>query len=126
LNNRTDELGNGDTRSPYYPKIKTILQRIKCGAQQARWRLARYNRRHVASAPTTAAPDIRRLGEPAAAGGDRISSRQENCLLKERLGSRRIHFTTAEKQRLTRKTKALGHKVLRELETLVTPDTLLR
>jgi hypothetical protein len=51
---------------------------------------------------------------------------EENRVLKERLGGRRIHFTDAERRRLARKAHALGRKVLNELETLVTPDTLLR
>jgi putative transposase len=51
---------------------------------------------------------------------------EENRLLKERLGGRRIRLTDAERQRLARKAYALGRKVLNELETLVTPDTLLR
>ena len=52
--------------------------------------------------------------------------KEENRLLKERLGGRRIQFTEAERRRLARKAKVLGYQVLRELETLVTPDTLLR
>src|SRR6202022_1814825 len=52
--------------------------------------------------------------------------KEENRVLKERLGDRPIHFTDAERRRLARKAKVLGRKVLRELETLVTPDTLLR
>jgi putative transposase len=51
---------------------------------------------------------------------------EENRVLKERLGGRRIHFTDAERRRLARKAHALGRKALNELETLVTPDTLLR
>jgi putative transposase len=51
---------------------------------------------------------------------------EENRVLKERLGGRRIRFTDAERRRLARKAYALGRKVLGELETLVTPDTLLR
>ena len=47
--------------------------------------------------------------------------REENRLLKERLGDRPIHFTDAERRRLARKAKMLGRKVLNELETLVTP-----
>ena len=50
----------------------------------------------------------------------------ENRVLKERLDGRRIHFTDAECRQLGRKAYALGRKVLHELETLVTPDTLLR
>ena len=51
---------------------------------------------------------------------------EENRVLKERRGGRRIRFTDAERRRLARKAHALGRKVLNELETLVTPDTLLR
>lgn len=51
---------------------------------------------------------------------------EENRVLKERLGGRRLRFTDAERCRLARKAQALGRKVLNELETLVTPDTLLR
>jgi hypothetical protein len=51
---------------------------------------------------------------------------EENRLLKERLGGRRIRFTDAERRRLARKAYTLGRKVLNELGTLVTPDTLLR
>src|SRR3982074_1724479 len=51
---------------------------------------------------------------------------EENRVLKERLGGRHIRFTDVERRRLARKAQALGRKVLNELETLVTPDTLLR
>jgi transposase InsO family protein len=51
---------------------------------------------------------------------------EENRLLKERLCGRRLRFTDAERRRLARKAYALGRRVLNELETLVTPDTLLR
>jgi transposase InsO family protein len=52
--------------------------------------------------------------------------KEENRLLKEKLGNRRLHFTDAERRRLATKAKALGRKLLSELDTLVTPDTLLR
>ena len=51
---------------------------------------------------------------------------EENHVLKERMGGGRLRFTDAERRRLARKAQALGRKVLNELETLVTPDTLLR
>jgi putative transposase len=51
---------------------------------------------------------------------------EENRVLKERLGERRIRFTDAERRRLARKAYALGRRVLNELDTLVIPDTLLR
>jgi len=51
---------------------------------------------------------------------------EENSVLKERLGGRRLRFTDAERRRLARKARVLGRKMLNELGTLVTPDTLLR
>ena len=50
----------------------------------------------------------------------------ENRLLKERLSSKRILFTDAERALLARKAKAVGRKALLELDTLVSPDTLMR
>jgi len=50
----------------------------------------------------------------------------ENRLLKDRLRGRRIRFTDAERALLARKAKAVGRKALLELETIVSPDTLLR
>lgn len=52
--------------------------------------------------------------------------KEENRLLKEKLGNRRLHFTDAEGRRLAVRAKALGRKLLSEIDTLVTPDTLLR
>jgi len=51
---------------------------------------------------------------------------QENRVLKKRLGGHRIRFSDTERRLLARKARAVGRKVLDELETLVTPDTLLR
>ncbi len=42
------------------------------------------------------------------------------------MGGTRLHFTDAQRRRLARKARALGRKVLNELETLVTRHTLLR
>ena len=50
----------------------------------------------------------------------------ENRLLKERLRGSRIRFTDAERALLARKAKAVGRKALLELDTLVSPDTLMR
>src|SRR5437016_13940246 len=50
----------------------------------------------------------------------------ENRLLKARLRGKRIRFTDAERALLARKAKAVGRKALLELETIVSPDTLLR
>jgi transposase InsO family protein len=50
----------------------------------------------------------------------------ENRLLKSRLSPKRIRFTDAERALLARKAKAVGRKALLKLDTIVTPDTLLR
>ena len=50
----------------------------------------------------------------------------ENRLLKERLRGKRIRFTDAERVLLARKAKAVGRKALLELDTIVSPDTLMR
>src|ERR1700730_1680115 len=50
----------------------------------------------------------------------------ENRLLKDRLRGKRIRFTDAERALIARKAKAVGRKALLELETIVSPDTLLR
>ena len=50
----------------------------------------------------------------------------ENRVLRERLGDRRIIFTDAERRNLAEKARAVGRKTLRELGTIVTPETLLR
>lgn len=50
----------------------------------------------------------------------------ENRLLRERLGDRRIIFTDAERRNLAEKAKAVGLQALRELGSIVTPETLLR
>jgi hypothetical protein len=50
----------------------------------------------------------------------------ENRLLKERLRGKRIRFTDAERALLARKAKAVGRRGLLELDTIVSPDTLLR
>ena len=50
----------------------------------------------------------------------------ENRLLKERLLGKRIRFTNAERALLARKAKAVGRKTLMKLDTLVSPDTLMR
>src|SRR5712692_8816626 len=50
----------------------------------------------------------------------------ENRLLKARLRGRRIRFTDAERALLARKAKAVGRKALLELDTVVSPDTLMR
>ena len=50
----------------------------------------------------------------------------ENQLLRKKSGRKRIRFTDAERALLARKAKAVGRKALLKLDTIVTPDTLLR
>ncbi len=52
--------------------------------------------------------------------------REENRVLREQLGGRRLLFTDGQRRRLAAKAKAIGRKGLFEISTLVTPDTLLR
>lgn len=50
---------------------------------------------------------------------------EQNRVLKDQLEGRRLRFTDEQHIRLAEKSKLLGHRVLDELETLVTPNTLL-
>ena len=50
---------------------------------------------------------------------------EENRVLKEQLGGR-LRFTDEQRRRLAAKGKELGRKLLEEVTTLVTPDTVLR
>lgn len=50
----------------------------------------------------------------------------ENRLLRERLGPKRLRFTDSERRRLATKAKAVGRRGLCAVDTIVTPDTLLR
>jgi transposase InsO family protein len=51
--------------------------------------------------------------------------REENLVLREQLGSRRLRFNDDQRRRLAVRAKGLGRKLLSELATLVTLDTLL-
>ena len=51
---------------------------------------------------------------------------EENRVLREQLKGKRVRFTDDQRRRLAAKGKALGRKVLGEVCTLVTPETLLR
>jgi len=51
---------------------------------------------------------------------------EENRLLREQMGGRRLRFTDRQRRRLAAKAKAIGRKRLFEISTLVTPDTLFR
>lgn len=50
----------------------------------------------------------------------------ENRVLREQLGNKRLLLTDAQRRRLAMKAKLVGRRGLSEIETLVTPDTLLR
>jgi len=50
---------------------------------------------------------------------------EENRVLKEQVEGQRLRFTDEQRMRLAVKAKGLGRRLLDELETLVTPDTLL-
>jgi transposase InsO family protein len=50
----------------------------------------------------------------------------ENHILREKLGKKRILLNDGQRRRLAIKGKILGRKLLDELATIVTPDTILR
>ena len=52
--------------------------------------------------------------------------KEENRSLQEMLGDHRLRFTDAQRRRLAVKAKVFGRRVLNELGTVITPDTLLR
>ena len=51
---------------------------------------------------------------------------EENRVLKAQLGGRRLHLTDTERRRLATRAHPLGRQRLKEVATLVAPDTLLR
>ena len=50
---------------------------------------------------------------------------EENRVLREQLGARRLRLTDDQRGRLAAKARTLGRRLLREVATIVTPDTLL-
>ncbi len=52
--------------------------------------------------------------------------REENRVLKQQLGPRRLRLTDAQRRRLAVRGKAIGRRALAEVASLVTPDTILR
>jgi hypothetical protein len=52
--------------------------------------------------------------------------RAENQVLRAQLGRRRLRLTNDQRRRLAAKGHRLGRRVLREVATIVTPDTILR
>jgi len=51
--------------------------------------------------------------------------REENRVLREQLGGRRMRLNNDQRRRLAAKAKGLGRKLLAEVATIVTPETLL-
>ncbi|MBI3843546.1 MAG: transposase [Planctomycetes bacterium] len=52
--------------------------------------------------------------------------REENRVLRQQLGRKRLRLTDDQRRRLAAKGHKLGRKLLSELATIVTPDTILR
>jgi hypothetical protein len=51
--------------------------------------------------------------------------REENRVLREQLGGRRLRLNDDQRRRLAARAKRLGRKVLAEVATIVSPETLL-
>ena len=51
---------------------------------------------------------------------------EENRFLHEQLGTRRLRFDDPQRRRLAVRAKLLGRRVLADLATIVTPDTVQR
>ena len=51
--------------------------------------------------------------------------REENRVLREQLGDRRLRLNDDQRRRLAVRAKGLGRKLLVEVASLVTPDTLM-
>ncbi len=52
--------------------------------------------------------------------------KEENRVLRELHGKKRLRFTDDQRRRLPVRGKRLGRQLLREFEPIVTPDTILR
>ena len=52
--------------------------------------------------------------------------REENRVLREQLGGRRLRLNDDQRRRLAAKAKGLGRKLLADVATIVTPDTFWR
>src|SRR5450759_2012317 len=65
---------------------------------------------------------VRSIPEPYAGGKIR---REENRVLRELLGGKRLRLNDDQRRRLAAKAKMLGRRILREVATIVTPETLL-
>ena len=52
--------------------------------------------------------------------------REENRILREQLGGRRLRLTDAQRRRLAVRGKKLGRRALAQVAGIVSPDTILR
>jgi putative transposase len=52
--------------------------------------------------------------------------REENRVLKQQLGRRRLRLTDDQRRRLAVRGRAIGRLALAEVASIVTPDTILR
>src|SRR5215831_18975343 len=50
---------------------------------------------------------------------------EENRVLREQIGNRRMRFSDDQRRRLAARAKKIGRKLLNEIATIVTPETLL-
>ena len=51
--------------------------------------------------------------------------REENRVLRQQLGGRRLRLSDDQRRRLAAKAKLLGRRLVAEVATIVTPETLL-
>src|SRR6266849_1297104 len=51
---------------------------------------------------------------------------EENRVLREQLGGRRVRLTDDQRRRLAARGQRLGRRALKRVATIVTPDTILR
>ncbi|MEM7311015.1 MAG: hypothetical protein AAF682_30375 [Planctomycetota bacterium] len=51
---------------------------------------------------------------------------EENRVLKEQMGKRRLRLPDDQRRRLATKGKRIGRRLLMQVATIVTPDTILR
>ena len=97
-------------------------RRSQPGVQHSGWRtLARMNTLHLQFLILILSGWVNRSPQ------DVIEYLQaENRVLREQLGDGRLLFTDGQRRRLAAKAKTIGRKGLFGIDTLVTPDTLLR
>jgi hypothetical protein len=65
------------------------------------------------------------LGSTSSGARSSTISRKRNRVLRERIESRRLHFTDDQRLRLAAKARTVGRRRLGEIATIVTSDTLL-